>query len=350
MMNLQEKYPMQIRDVSHLDDLLSTPTEGVLETVRALDGDFVVLGAAGKMGPTLSRMIRRALDQIGQKSRRVIAISRFSSPASEPEFNLLGIETLRADLLDPQQLAALPDAPNVIYMTGMKFGSTGQEGLTWAMNTFLPGLVAQKYKSSRIAAFSTGNIYGLSPLHLGGSLETDALNPMGDYAMSCVGRERIFDHFSRTLSIPTAILRLNYAVEMRYGVLLDIALKVFCGQPVDVSMGNANVIWQGDANAISICALQHAASPPFILNIAGPEIISVRRIAEEFGQLFNRPPILTGAETTTALLNNGQLAHRLYGYPRIPVQQIIHWTADWITRGQTTHNKPTHFETRDGKF
>ena len=350
MMNPQENSPPRIRDAAHLEDLLSAPTDRVIETVRQTEGDFLVLGAAGKMGPSLSRMLRRALDAAGQKSRRVIAVSRFSSPAAEPEFNLHGVETLRADLLDPAQLAALPDAPNVVYMAGMKFGATGQAGLTWAMNAYLPGRVADKYRRSRIVAFSTGNIYGLSPVHLGGSVETDEPQPTGEYAMSAVGRERMFEHFSTVHGTRAAIIRLNYAVEMRYGVLHDIAAKVWRGQPVDVSMGCVNVIWQGDANAMSLCALADASTPPMILNVAGPETLSVRRIAETFARLFDKPATIVGQETTTALLNNGQLAHRLYGYPRVPVAQILRWTADWISTGGAALNKPTHFEARDGKF
>jgi nucleoside-diphosphate-sugar epimerase len=235
-------------------------------------------------------------------------------------------------------------------MAGMKFGSTDQEALTWAMNAYLPGMVCQRFKKSRIVAFSTGNVYGLVPVHGGGSVETDTLNPLGDYAMSCMGRERIFEHFSRTLNLPVSIIRLNYAVEMRYGVIQDIASKVARGEPVDVSMGNANVIWQGDANAMSVAAFAHASTPPFVLNVAGPELLSVRAIAQEFGRLLNKPVTITGTETGTALLNNGQLGHRLYGYPRVPLQQILKWTAAWIQQGGTTLNKPTHFETRDGKF
>lgn len=341
--------PENIRDVGHLDELLSAPTDAAIEGVRPCEGDFVVLGAAGKMGPSLSRMIRRALDQLGRKSR-VIAVSRFSAPSAEDEFRRHGIETIKADLLNPQQLDALPDAANIVYMAGMKFGSTNQEALTWAMNVYLPGMVCQKYRRSRIVAFSSGNIYGLVPVQGGGSVENDPLDPMGDYAMSVLGRERIFEHFSRTLNIPLAIIRLNYAVEMRYGVLHDIGATVFAGQPVDVAMGNANVIWQGDANAMSVAAFAGVATPPFVLNVAGPEMISVRRVAQTFGRLLNRAVTVIGQETGTALLNNGQLGHRLYGYPRVALEQILQWTADWIKQGGQTHGKPTHFETRDGKF
>jgi len=349
MMKTTSPLPDTIRDAAQLDDLLSTPTEPAIDAVRAFEGDFLVLGAAGKMGPTLSRMLRRACDAAGKRSR-VIAVSRFSTPGSQDEFTRHNVETLKADLLDQKQLDALPDAPNIVYMAGMKFGSTNQEALTWAMNAYLPGMVCQRYKKSRIVAFSTGNVYGLVPVHGGGSVETDPLNPLGDYAMSCVGRERIFEHFSRTLNLPVSIIRLNYAVEMRYGVIQDIASKVAAGQPVDVSMGNANVIWQGDANAMSIAAFTHASTPPFVLNVSGPELLSVRALAHEFGRLLNKPVTITGTETGTALLNNGQLGHRLYGYPRIPLQQILKWTAAWIQQGGTTLNKPTHFETRDGKF
>src|SRR4051812_13639419 len=314
MMKRSDERPEQIQDVEQLDDLLSLPTEPVIETLRKAEGDFVILGAAGKMGPTLSRMIRRGLDAAGKKAR-VIAVSRFSTPAAQDEFTRHGVETIKADLLDPKQLDALPDAPNVIYMAGMKFGSTNQEALTWAMNAYLPGMVCQKYRKSRIVAFSTGNIYGLVPVSGGGSVETDTPNPLGDYAMSCLGRERIFEHFSRALNVPVSIIRLNYAVDLRYGVLFDLARKVWNDEAIDVSMGNVNVIWQADANAMSIQALAGATSPPFILNVAGPEILSVRRVCEQLGGLMNKTPNFTGEESPTALINNGQKGHRLYGYP-----------------------------------
>lgn len=349
-MNRDNELPPAIADVSHLDELLSRPTDYVLDTLKRQDGDYVVLGAAGKMGPSLSRMLRRGLDAVGKKTSRVIAVSRFSGASAEDEFRRHNVETIKADLLDPRQLDALPDAPNVVYMVGMKFGTQNQEALTWAMNVHLPGTVFQRYRNSRIVAFSSGNVYGLSPVALGGSLESDEVKPDGDYAMSVLGRERIVEHFSRTLNIPTAVIRLNYAVEMRYGVLHDIGAKVFRDEPVDLAMGNANVIWQGDANAMSIAAFAQAASPPFVLNVAGPETISVRRVAQAFARHFDKRPTFTGAESPSALLSNGQLGHQLYGYPRVPLQAVIAWTAKWIEQGGKTHNKPTHFETRDGKF
>jgi nucleoside-diphosphate-sugar epimerase len=235
-------------------------------------------------------------------------------------------------------------------MTGMKFGSTGQESLTWAMNCHLPALVAQRFRGSRIVAFSTGNVYGLTPAGLGGSREGDALNPVGEYAMSCLGRERIFEHFSRTLGIPTALLRLNYATEMRYGVLVDVARRVQEGVPVPLAMGYLNALWQGDANAMSLCAFAHVSSPPFVLNLAGPETLSVRRVAEEFGRLLGKEAAFEGSEAPDALLSNGQLGHRLFGYPRVSAGQMMAWVADWVRRGGPTLGKPTHFESREGRF
>lgn len=341
--------PTTIRDTPHLEELLSEPTEGVIEALGSLKGDIIVLGAAGKMGPTLSRMARRASDAAGSR-RRVIAVSRFSQPGSEQSFTSHGVETIRCDLLEPEQLAALPDAPNVVYMAGMKFGSTGSESLTWAMNTFLPGQVALKYCHSRIAAFSTGNIYGLTPAARGGSVETDDPNPQGEYAMSCLGRERILEHFSRTLQIPMSVLRLNYAVETRYGVLVDLARKVWRGDPIDVSMGYVNVIWQGDASAMALQSLARASSPPLVVNIAGPDLLSVREVCREYGRIWGREPVCTGTEADDALLSDGERGRRLFGPLRVSVEQMRHWIADWVARGGETLEKPTHFESRDGRF
>jgi nucleoside-diphosphate-sugar epimerase len=339
----------RIENVEHLEELLSEPTPGVVETMARLDGDLLVLGVGGKMGPTLIRMARRASDLAGVR-RRVFGVSRFSSSDLESQLRRDGVETIRCDLLDYGQLDALPEVPNVVFMAGMKFGATGQEALTWAMNCFLPSLVAGRFQHSRIVAFSTGNVYGLSPVAQGGSVETDPLRPVGEYAQSCVGRERMFEHHSRTLGIPVAILRLNYAVEMRYGVLVDIARRVQSGEAVDVAMGNFNVIWQADANAMALQAFDHVASPPFVVNIAGSEILSVRRVAEQFASLFNKPACFSGHEATDALLSNGRLGYQIFGSPRVGVQQMMQWIADWLQRGGRTHGKPTHFENREGKF
>lgn len=343
------RHPDRIESVEHLEDLLSEPTPLVIDTLARLQGDILVLGAGGKMGPTLARMAVRATTWSGTQ-RRVIGVSRFSDRGLESRLQAHGVETLRADLLDERQLAGLPDAPNVVFMGGMKFGSTGQQALTWAQNAYLPALVCRRFASSRIVAFSSGNVYPFTPIALGGSRETDEVGPVGEYAMSVVGRERIFEHFSRALSIPVAVARLNYAVELRYGVLVDLARKVAAGEPIDLAMGAMNAIWQGDANAAALAALDRAASPPLVFNLAGPETLSVRRVAEEFGRLLDRPVSFTGRESPDALLSNGQLGHRLFGYPRVSIAQVIEWTADWVRRGGECLDKPTHFETRDGKF
>ncbi|HKW34732.1 MAG TPA: NAD-dependent epimerase/dehydratase family protein [Candidatus Acidoferrum sp.] len=338
-----------IQDVAQLEDLLSEPTKGVIRTLGSLDGDIVILGVAGKMGPTLARMAKRASEAAGVK-RRVIGLSRFSSPSLENQLHTWGVETVRCDLLDPASLAKLPDAINVVFMAGMKFGCVGQEWLTWAINSFLPGLVADRYRESRIAIFSTGNVYGLSPVTKGGSCEEDALNPSGEYAMSCVGRERVFEHFSRAKQTKMTILRLNYASELRYGVLLDIALRVHTGQPVTLSMGYLNTIWQADASAMSLESLRCASSPPNAINITGPELLSVRSVAEEFGKKLGKPVRFEGAESTDALLSNAAKSYELFGRPRVSAQQIIDWIADWVRRGGSTLAKPTHFEERAGNF
>jgi nucleoside-diphosphate-sugar epimerase len=338
-----------IQSVEQLEEMLSEPTPGLVEMMRKLEGDIVVLGVAGKMGPTLVRMAKRASDTAGSR-RRVIGVSRFSEAGQEKELQKHGVETIKCDLLDRDALGKLPDAPNIVFMAGMKFGSTGNEALTWAMNSYLPGMVCERHKGSRIVAFSTGNLYGLSPVAWGGSVESDALHPDGDYAMSCLGRERMFEHFSRANKTPVALIRLNYSTELRYGVLVDLATKVWTGKSIDLAMGNVNCIWQADANAMSLRAFEHAASPAFMLNVAGPELLSVRRVCEQFGEMMGKKPIFEGKEAGDALLNNGQLGHRLYGYPRVSAQQMFIWIADWVMRGGKSLGKPTHFEARDGKF
>lgn len=338
-----------IESTTDLDDRLSEPSPGVIETLARLPGDLMLLGVGGKMGPTLARMARRASDVAGVR-RRVIGVARFSTPALEEQLQGHGVETIRCDLLDPAQLEQLPEVPHVVVMTGMKFGATGQAALTWAMNVLLPGMICRKFRHSRIVAFSTGNVYGLTPVRLGGSLESDPLQPMGEYSQSALGRERIFEHFGQTLGIPLVLLRLNYATELRYGVLVDIARSVWAGEPVPLGMGHLNALWQGDANAWSLQSFDLAASPPCVLNLAGPELLSVRRAAELFGQLLGRPVSFTGSEADEALLSNSQRAVRLFGYPRVGPMQMIEWIADWVRRGGANLGKPTHFEVRDGKY
>lgn len=332
--------------LTELEERLSEPSEGVRATLAQLDGDILILGAAGKMGPSLARMAKRAVGQ----TKRVIAVSRFSSPGSQAALEAHGIETIAADLLAPGVLDALPDVHNIVYMAGMKFGATGNEPLTWAMNSFLPGLVCQRFPQSRIAAFSTGNVYSQTPLSYGGSVETDLPGPVGEYAQSCLGRERIFQHFAQAAGIQVALLRLNYAVELRYGVLCDLARKVFLGEPIALGMGAVNVLWQGDANAWALQSLVHTSSPAAIYNLAGPEQLSVRRVAEQLGVLLGKEPLFVGEEAPVALLSNGQKAHRDFGYPRVGVQQVLEWTADWVKSGGPSLGKPTKFEVQDGKF
>ena len=333
-------------NLEELEDRLSEPTPAVIAALDALDGNLMILGAAGKMGPTLARMAKRAVG----KSRRVIAVSRFSDPSTRTSLDQHGVETLSADLLDVDALLALPDVDNIVFMAGMKFGATGNEPLTWAMNSFLPGLVCQRFTTSRIAAFSTGNVYPLTPLHQGGSIETDAPGPVGEYAQSCLGRERIFQYFAESYDTPVSILRLNYAVELRYGVLCDIARKVWEGTPISMAMAAVNVVWQGDANAWALQSLANASSPASIFNLAGPEQLSVRRIATQLGMLLGQEPLFEGEEAPHALLSNGQKAHRAFGYPTVGVEQILEWTAQWIKNDGPTLGKPTKFEVRDGKF
>ncbi len=339
----------RIRDSEHLEELLSEPSPRAVETLARLDGDLLVLGVAGKMGPTLARMARRAFDLAGS-SRQVTGVARFTEPAHEARLRAHGVDTIRCDLLDPVQLDRLPEVRNIVYLVGRKFGSTGQEALTWALNCYLPGPVCRKFRHSRIVAFSTGNVYGLSPVALGGSREGDPLRPEGEYALSCLGRERIFEHFSRACGIPMVLLRLNYAAEMRYGVLVDIAQRVHAGLPIDLATGHLNTLWQGDANAMALCALAQASTPPAVINLTGPEILSVRQVAEEFGRLLGREPVFTGCESGTALLSNADLAQRLFGSPRVPAARLVPWIAGWLKRGGQTLGKPTHFEVRDGQF
>ena len=341
--------PISIRDVPHLEDLLSEPSAAAMDAMRRVEGDVMILGVAGKMGPTLARMARRALDAAGM-SGRVIGVSRFSVREQQRALEQHGIGTVRCDLLDADSLARLPDAPNVIFMAGRKFGSTGDESYTWAMNTHVPALVCQRYRTSRIVAFSTGNVYGLTPTGRGGSREEDPPDPIGEYAISCLGRERLFEYFSRAHGLPVATLRLNYATEMRYGLLTDLAGRVLRREPIDVTMGYFNVIWQADASAMALAALPHTSSPPLVLNLAGPEELSVRAACSELGRLMGVDVSFTGEEAGDALLSNGARARALFGAPRVDAAQLLAWTADWTLRGGESLGKPTHFEARTGHF
>jgi nucleoside-diphosphate-sugar epimerase len=338
-----------VQKLDQLEDRLSEPTPEVVETLRRLEGDLIVLGVAGKMGPSLARMARRASDLAGI-GRRIIGVARFSSAGLEAELKRHGIEAIRCDLLDEEAVWQLPDAPNVLYLAGMKFGATGQESLTWAMNTHLPAIVCRKFPRSRLVAFSTGNVYGLVPAVGGGSVETDSPAPVGEYAQSCLGRERIFEHFSRTLGTRMALVRLNYACDLRYGVLVDLARKVLTGERVDLGMSWFNTLWQGDANAMTLRCFDHVASPPLAVNITGPERLNVRETCEKLGKLLGKKPVFVGTESATALLSNAQRGFSLFGQPRVSADRLLAWVAAWLRQGGPTLNKPTHFEARDGRF
>jgi nucleoside-diphosphate-sugar epimerase len=332
-----------------LEERLSRPTPGLLKMLERLEGDITVLGVGGKMGPTLARMARRGLDAVGKK-QKVLGVARFSDTETQAKLESWGVETVKCDLLDREDVQKLPITPNVIYMAGQKFGTTDNPSLTWAMNTVAPAYVAERFVGARTVVFSTGCVYPNSPVKYGGAREFDPLEPLGEYANSCIGREQVFAHFAGIYHTPTLLFRLNYAIDLRYGVLMDIARKVADGEPIDLTMGHVNVIWQGDANAWAIQCLEHASGTPRVMNITGPETISVRRLAEEFGQYFRRAPLFTGEEAKTALLSNAERAFFCFGYPSVTLEQMLRWTVAWVIKGNPTWDKPTHFEARDGKF
>jgi nucleoside-diphosphate-sugar epimerase len=338
-----------IETEAELEERLSRPSELDKTLIQSLAGDLMVLGVGGKMGPSLVRLARRACQEAGVP-KRIVAVSRFTRDRLRAELDAEGIETIQCDLLNAGDLAALPDVPNVIFMAARKFGTSGAEHLTWAMNTYLPGLVAERFRHSRIVTFSTGNVYPLRAATEGGATEATRVAPVGEYAQSALGRERMFEYASSRWGTPVAILRLNYANDLRYGVLVDIGRAVFEGRPVNVRMGLVNVIWQGDANRVCLRALEHCQSPPNVFNVTGPETLSVRQVAFEFGVRFGLEPILEGAETHTALLSDAGKAHRLFGYPTVTARELIDWTAHWILRGGASLGKPTRFEVRDGDF
>ena len=337
--------PDRFASVEALDEFLTRPTRALVDDLAALDGDLLILGVAGKMGPTLARLAKRA-----SPSRRVVGVARFSDPAVRDRLAEHGVETIACDLLDRDAIAALPDAPNVIFAAGHKFGASGAPALTWAMNTHVPALVAERYRAARIVAFSTGNVYGLVPVGGAGASEATTPAPVGEYAQSCLGRERMFEYFSQRHGTPGRIVRLNYAIDMRYGVLVDVAAKLQRGEPVDVTMGHVNVVWQGDANAMALRALDRVSTPPWIVNVTGPETLSVREVCRRFGELLQRPARLVGEESAAALLNNASIGLAQLGPPRVSADELIERVADWVARGGRSLDKPTHFESRDGKF
>lgn len=338
-----------MEELLELEHKVLEPSRALIEDMRRIKGDILLLGAAGKMGPAMARAARAAADAAGT-GQRIIGVSRFSDPAARAELEKNGVETIAADLLNDTELFALPDVPNVIYLAGHKFGTTGNESYTWAMNTYLPGRVADKFKNSNIVAFSSGNVLPFVPVTSGGASEDVAPEPIGEYAQSCLGRERIFQYFSKKNGTPVFIYRLNYAVDFRYGVILEIAQSVFHDKPIDLRTENVNVIWQGDANEIAIRALLHCQSPAKIVNVTGPETLSIRWVATQFGRLLGKEPRFINEPREIALLSNASECHRLFGYPRVTVREMIDLAAKWLLGGGQQLNKPTHFQEREGKF
>jgi nucleoside-diphosphate-sugar epimerase len=330
-----------ITSIAHLEDELSRPTRADVECLGRLDGDILILGASGKMGPSLAQLCRRAADGAG-KTRRVIAVARRL-------VEIPGVDAIACDFLDRAHVARLPECPNVLYLAGRKFGSSGSPELTWAMNTMAPAIVAERFRRSRVVAFSTGNVYALRPPENGGSRESEVPAPVGEYAQSCLGRERIFEYFA-SQGMPCLLFRLNYAVDLRYGVLVDIARRVFDGQPVDLTVPAFNVIWQRDANSYALRALEHCTSPPRVLNVTGAETLWVRTTAEYFARRFARPCEFHGVEGGLALLSDASAAHALMGPPAVGVDRLMEMVAEWVSAGGASLNKPTHFEVSDGKF
>lgn len=327
-----------------LDAFLARPSEALIADLAQVEGDIMVLGAGGKMGPTLAQLAKNAAP-----GKRIIAVARFSNRALRQRLEICGIETIACDLLDRAAVDCLPRDTNIIFMAGHKFGSSSNQALTWAMNVHLPAIIADKVRCSRIVAFSTGNVYPLTEVARPPT-EATPPSPAGEYAQSCLGRERMFEYFSAVHGTPGRMVRLNYAIDMRYGVLYDIASKIKTSQPIDITMGYVNVIWQGDANAQALRCLKHCTAPPTPLNVSGPEPLSVRGLAEELGRRLGRTAIIIGSEAPTALLTNTTQAVGLFGRPLVPLTSMLDWAAEWVGRAMPAYDKPTKFEVRDGVF
>lgn len=338
-----------MKNISHLDKFMCTPSEALIKDIGKIEGDIIVLGAGGKMGPTLCKLAVNAIKEAGIH-KKVYAVSRFTDRTHAHDLSNHGVEVIAADLLDEDQLGRLPHIGNVIYMAGRKFGTSDDQSLTWVMNTYLPGRIADKFRNSRIVVFSTGNVYPFVDIKSGGCREDSPTGPVGIYANTCLGRENIFRHYSNRYNTPILLFRLNYAIDLRYGVLLEIAKSVFAGKTLDVSTGYFNIIWQGYANEVAIRSLLHCDTPPKVLNVTGTETVSARETAEKFAKIFGKKVNFTSEEKDTALLSNASYCEHLFGKPLVSVDKMIKMTADWVTNNGMTLDKPTHFQEREGNF
>ncbi len=336
-------------DLSALQARMTQPSDRLCNDLPRIEGDFIILGLGGKMGPSLAELLLNGLQRAGLH-RRVIGVSRFSNRKLQANLEALGIETIAGNLLDRDFVDRLPKARNVIFMAGQKFGTAGNQSYTWAMNALMPGLVARHYADSNIVAFSTGNVYPFTSVDGCGASEDTPLGPVGEYAQSCLGRERIFEYFSREKGTPTLIYRLNYAIDLRYGVLSDIATAVANGNEIDLSMGHVNVIWQGDANEYALRSLRHCTSPPQTLNVTGAEVLEVKQLAVAMGELLGKQPKLAGQPSETALLSDASRCHQWMGPPLVSLDEMMEWTIQWMKLGGEMLNKPTHFQERTGTF